>query len=374
MVSYWVSRFPRFPHYFFSCFYFIVWPARDAISRGPSATAQIFSYFFSGGATTTIFPCHVTATTSPKLAHLWTSHHWISKAYDFNSHMASSSPHSTCNAVIVFQHAMLVAGFSKLMAIDWRFLKRFSGSDSQTVNPAAGWRCSLERGESSDCIREVWVHVKSDYLWNQAWNIPGPTLACRGSAISCLAVASILWHQHVSMFLLSTFDIKRAVAQPERTLTLSNHSSLWLILWLTRTLCFLHHTSSNTHSAIILGVPGFPGFKNSASADSASWAAQAVNCQRWVSLDACSNGHLLGYIHGWRVYIDGCSERRARRLMRWDRHGRCWRHPVRPGDPQSSLQLIHSKFANYIYNLLPLSYTSWLRLVTLITRICGRIC
>ena len=24
MVSYWVSRFPRFPHYFFSCFYFIV--------------------------------------------------------------------------------------------------------------------------------------------------------------------------------------------------------------------------------------------------------------------------------------------------------------------------------------------------------------
>jgi hypothetical protein len=52
--------------------------------------------------------------------------------------MASSSLHSTCNAVIVFQHAMLVAGFSKLMAIDWRFLKRFSGSDSQTVNPAAG--------------------------------------------------------------------------------------------------------------------------------------------------------------------------------------------------------------------------------------------
>ena len=24
MVSYWVSRFPGFPHYFFSCFYFIV--------------------------------------------------------------------------------------------------------------------------------------------------------------------------------------------------------------------------------------------------------------------------------------------------------------------------------------------------------------
>jgi hypothetical protein len=258
-----------------------------------------------------------------------------------------------------------------LMAIDWRFLKRFSGSDSQTVNPAAGWRRSLERGEGSDCIREVCVHVKSDYLWNQAWNTPGPTLACRGSAISCLAVASVLWHQHVSMLLLSTFDIKRAVAQPERTLTLSNHSSLWLILWLTRKLCFLHHTSSNTHSAIILGVQGFPGFKNSASADSASWAAQAVNCQRWVSLDACSNGHLLGYIDGWRVLMV---------VENAEPGAWCGGTGTDAADVIQSGQGIPSrhsswstvKFANYIYNLLPLSYTSWL--ITPITRICGRIC